>query len=98
MNETPLSIMFPTHDAARRIAQAAKKLGFRVTRDAASANSRSAYVVVHRKSAKNIRVRCADHPQGRAWTDIDVHVGEPRAGAIDWQAAIECLKAKAELK
>lgn len=90
----PLSSRFPTHDAASRIARAARRLGFRVSRDAASGYSRSAYVTVHQKKAKSIRVRISDHQQGRAWVDIDVHVGEPRPGAVDWQTAVLWLQGR----
>lgn len=93
MAGSELSGSFPTNDAARRIAAAAKRMGFRVTRDAGGPQSRSFYVTVHRKSGKSIKIRCGDHPATQP-VDIDVHVGDPRPGAVEWTRAVEWLEGK----
>lgn len=79
---------FPTHETASRIAEAARDMGYRVRRSAASAMWRTAYVF-----CGDIKVRVADHPNSEM-PDIDVHVGEPRPGAVDCNQAIEWLRGR----
>jgi hypothetical protein len=79
---------FPTHAIASRIAEAAKDMGYKVRRSAAGPKWRSAYVF-----CDAIKVRVADHPNNDM-PDIDVHVGDARPGAVDWQTAVEWLRGK----
>jgi hypothetical protein len=88
MSDAP-SLSLPTHADASRIAEAAKRLGYTVSRSAASPRNRSAYVF-----CDGLKVRVADHadPRGRH-VDIDVHIGDAaRPGSVTAGEAIKILR------
>jgi hypothetical protein len=80
--------MFPTHTIASYIAEAARDMGYRVRRSAASPMWRTAYVFCN-----DIKVRVADHPNSDM-PDIDVHTDQPRPGSVTCEQAIEWLRGR----
>jgi len=78
--------VFPTHEAASQIADAARAMGYEVKRHAASPYSRSAYVFFG-----GLQIRVADHPTTK-FVHIDVHVGEPRPGAVTLAKALRLIR------
>jgi hypothetical protein len=84
-----LSGDFPTHAVASRIAEAARTMGYEVSRSAGGPSSRSAYVFCNW-----LKVRIADHPAARRERRLalDVYVGEPRRGAVSSREAIGWLR------
>ncbi len=88
MAETAPYHEFPTHFAAGRIADVARRWGFSVKRGAGGPGSRSAYVY-----CDGLKIRIADHPPGKRERRLflDVAIGVDRPGSVSPRTAVKLV-------